>query len=143
MVSTSQRRRSPVLLWLRLPNVIFGTPTVLSAYFSIRLITDDPWTPVVGATPVAFLPRFVFLSSFVTNDNLVDLLGAVSVFLALRYTRNLSARSMMWLGAVFGLLITTKISTLSLGLAILVLACFAVGWVRRVALALDWAQPYS
>ena len=30
---------------------------------------------MVGASIVAFLPRFVFLTSFVTNDNLVDLLG--------------------------------------------------------------------
>ncbi len=123
------------LLWLRLPNVILGMLTVLFAYFSIRLITKDPWTPVVAASLVAFLPRFVFLSSFVTNDNLVDLLGAVLVFLSLRYAKAPSLWRMTWVGVVFGLLITTKISTLSLGLAILALACLVPGWARRVQFA--------
>ena len=123
------------LLWLRLPNVILGMLTVLFAYFSVRLITTDPWTPVVAASLVAFLPRFVFLSSFVTNDNLVDLLGAVLVFLSLRYAKAPNPWRMAWVGAVFGLLITTKLSTLTLGLAILSLACLVPGWVRRVQFA--------
>ncbi len=123
------------LLWLRLPNLILGVLTVLFAYLSIRLITKDPWTPVVAASLVAFLPRFVFLSSFVTNDNLVDLLGAVLVFLSLRYVKAPSSWRMAWVGVVFGLLITTKLSTLSLGLAILALACLVPGWVRRVRFA--------
>ena len=123
------------LLWLRLPNVMLGMLTVLFAYFSIRLITTDPWTPVVAASLVAFLPRFVFLSSFVTNDNLVDLLGAVLVFLSLRYAKAPNPWRMAWVGAVFGLLITTKLSTLTLGLAILSLACLVPGWVRRVQFA--------
>ena len=123
------------LLWLRLPNVILGVLTVMFAYLSVRLITKDPWTPVVAASLVAFLPRFVFLSSFVTNDNLVDLLGAVLVFLSLRYAKAPSFWRMMWVGAVFGLLITTKLSTLTLGLAILALACLVPGWVRRVQFA--------
>ena len=118
-----------------MPNVILGVLTVLFAYLSVRLITKDPWTPVVAASLVAFLPRFVFLSAFVTNDNLVDLLGAVLVFLSLRYAKAPSSWRMMWVGAVFGLLITTKLSTLSLGLAILALACLVPGWVRRVQFA--------
>jgi len=35
-----------------------------------RIIAKDPWTPVVAAAIIGFLPRFVFLSAFVTNDNL-------------------------------------------------------------------------
>jgi dolichyl-phosphate-mannose--protein O-mannosyl transferase len=75
------------LLWLRLPNVLLGALTVLVTFFAVRLVSSDPWTPVVGASIVAFLPRFVFLSAFVTNDNLVDLLGAVLVLVAVRFTR--------------------------------------------------------
>jgi hypothetical protein len=123
------------LLWLRLPNVFLGVLTVLFAYFSIRLTTKDPWTPVVAASLVAFLPRFVFLSSFVTNDNLVDLLGAVLVLLSLRYAKAPSSWRIAWVGVVFGLLITTKLSTLTVGLAILALACLVPGWVRRLQFA--------
>jgi 4-amino-4-deoxy-L-arabinose transferase-like glycosyltransferase len=123
------------LLWLRLPNVLLGALTVLLAYFSLRLVTADPWTPVVAASLIAFLPRFVFLSSFVTNDNLVDLLGAVLVYLSLRYAKAPSPWRMAWVGLVFGLLITTKLSTLTLGLAVLALACLVPGWVKRAQFA--------
>jgi hypothetical protein len=123
------------LLWLRLPNIILGMLTVLFAYLGVRLATKDPWTPVIGASLVAFLPHFVFLSSFVTNDNLVDLLGAVLVFLSIRYAKSPSAWRMAWIGGVFGLLITTKLSTLPLGLAVFALAFLVCGWIRRLKFA--------
>jgi hypothetical protein len=123
------------LLWLRFPNVLLGALTVLFVYFSLRLVTRDRWTPVVAAAMVAFLPRFVFLSSFVTNDNLVDLLGAVLVFLAVRFSIAPSRWRMVWVGAVFGLLITTKLSTLPLGLAVVALAFVVSGWRRRAGYA--------
>ena len=122
------------LLWLRIPNVLLGALTVLFAFLSVRLVTTDRWSPVVAASLIAFLPRYVFLSSFVTNDNLVDLLGAVLVFLALRYANSPSGWRMAWVGVAFGLLITTKLSILSLGLAIVVMACLVPGWVKRLKL---------
>jgi hypothetical protein len=120
------------LLWLRLPNVLMGALTVFLTYFAIRLITADVWTPVVAASMVAFLPRFVFLSSFVTNDNLVDLLGALFVLFALRFAIAPSRLGMVAVGGTFGLLVTTKLSALPLALAILALAWMVAGWRRRV-----------
>ncbi len=119
------------LLWLRLPNVLLGALTVLVAFFAVRLVTSDPWTPVVGAAVVAFLPRFVFLSAFVTNDNLVDLLGAVLVFVALRFTRRPTGWRMALVGFVFGLLVATKLSALPVGLVLIVLVLMVQGWRRR------------
>jgi hypothetical protein len=119
------------LLWLRLPNVLLGALTVLVTFFAVRLVSSDPWTPVVGASIVAFLPRFVFLSAFVTNDNLVDLLGAVLVLLALRFTRRPTGWRMAWLGFAFGLLVATKLSALPVGLVLIVLAFMVRGWRRR------------
>jgi hypothetical protein len=119
------------LLWLRLPNVFLGALTVLFTFFALRLVTPDPWTPVVGASIVAFLPRFVFLSSFVTNDNLVDLLGALLVFTALRYVRGPSRWRMALVGVVVGLLVITKLSALPLVIVPVVLSLMASGWRRR------------
>lgn len=119
------------LLWLRLPNVVFGALTVLFAFFALRLVSTDPWTPVVGASIVAFLPRFVFLSSFVTNDNLVDLLGAVLTFVALRYARRPGRWRLALVGAIVGLLLMTKLSTLPITLLLIPLAFMATGWKRR------------
>ena len=121
------------LLWLRLPNVLFGALTVLAAFFAVRLISRDPWTPVVASALVAFMPHFVFLSSFVTNDNLADLLGAVLVLVSIRYAVAPSPGRMVWVGAVLGLLVTTKLSTLPLFLVLAVLASMAGGWRRRAS----------
>jgi Dolichyl-phosphate-mannose-protein mannosyltransferase len=119
------------LLWLRLPNVLLGALTVLVVFFAIREITDDRWTPVVGAAVIAFLPHFVFLSAFVTNDNLVSLLGAVLTLVALRYVRAPGLWRMALVGAVFGLLFATKQSTLTVGLVLLVLVLVVQSWRRR------------
>jgi hypothetical protein len=90
------------------------------------------------------LPRFVFLSAFVTNDNLVDFLGAVLVLLALRYARRPSAWRMAWVGFTFGLLVATKLSALPLGLILLVLPLMAKGWKRRAGfLAIGVASAFS
>jgi Dolichyl-phosphate-mannose-protein mannosyltransferase len=122
------------LIWLRIPNVILGALTVLVTYFAVRQITTDEWTPVVAASFVASLPRMVFLSSFVTNDNLVNLLGAVLTLLALRYAASPSRWRMAAVGAVFGLLVTTKLTTLPVALVLVVLACLVPGWKRRASL---------
>jgi hypothetical protein len=119
------------LLWLRIPNVLLGALTVLFAFFAVRLVSTDPWTPVVGASFVAFLPRFVFLTSFVTNDNLVDLLGAVLTFVALRYARVPGRGRIAVVGAVIGLLLITKLSTLPIAVVLVPLAFMATGWKRR------------
>jgi 4-amino-4-deoxy-L-arabinose transferase-like glycosyltransferase len=119
------------LLWLRLPNVLLGACTVLFTYFAVRLVSSNPWTPVVGASMVAFLPRFVFLSSFVTNDNLVNLLGAVLTVASLRYARAPSRWRMAAVGAVVGLLFITKLTALPIALVLVVLAFMVTGWKRR------------
>ena len=120
------------LLWLRLPNVLLGALTVLLAFFTVRAVSSDPWTPIVGASLVAFLPRFVFMSAFVTNDNLVNLLGAILAFLAVRYVREPTRWRIAWVGAIFGLLVITKLSALPVGLVIVSLAFMVTGWKRRI-----------
>jgi len=121
------------LLWLRFPNIILGALTILISFYAIRLASIDPWTPLVGASFIAFLPRIMFLWPFVTNDNLVDFLGAVFVYLAIRYALEPNGWRIAALGSVFGLLVLTKLSTLPIALALIGLACMAAGWKRRAA----------
>ena len=33
------------LLWLRLPNVVFGALTIWFTFLACRIITKDPWSP--------------------------------------------------------------------------------------------------
>ena len=56
-----------------------------------------------------------------TNDNLVNLLGAVLGYVALRFVMRQSAWNMVWVGLTFGLLVATKLSTLPMGLVIVFL----------------------
>jgi len=128
---------SGLVRWLRVPNIAMGAVTVIIAFLTIRRLADDRWTPLVGAATLAFLPRFIFLSSFVTNDNLVVLLGSVLTYCAIRFVQRPSTRWMLATGAVFGLLVTTKLSVLPLILLIPILAAFAPSWRQR-ALQLGW-----
>jgi len=123
------------LLWLRFPNIALGASTVFVVFLAIRRVSRDPWTPVVAAAILAFLPRFVFLSAFVTNDNLVNFLGAVLGYLALRFITSPSVWKMAWVGATFGLLVATKLSALPMGLVIVVLVFLVPTWKRRLSLS--------
>jgi 4-amino-4-deoxy-L-arabinose transferase-like glycosyltransferase len=119
------------LQWLRFGNVLLGVGTVLTAFLAARVVARDRWTPLIAAALVAFFPGFLFLSAFVTNDNLVNLLGAILTYCALRFCRGGSTQWMLVTGGVFGLLVTTKLSVLPLALLIPVLALMAPTWRRR------------
>jgi len=122
------------LLWLRLPNIFLGALTVLITFLAVRLISRDSWTPLVAASFLAFLPRMMFLWPFVTNDNLVNLLGAIFLYVALRYALAPNRGRMAVVGVVYGLLLLTKLSTAPLLLVVVALACFVPGWKRRAEL---------
>lgn len=127
------------LLWLRYANVLLGAVTVVTTFFVAKEVARERWTPVIAAAIVAFMPRFVFLSAFVTNDNLANLLGAVLALCALRYIRRAKVRWIIATGGVFGLLVTTKLSALPLGLLLPVLALSAPTTWRRRLVQLTWA----
>jgi 4-amino-4-deoxy-L-arabinose transferase-like glycosyltransferase len=123
------------LLLLRFPNIVLGAATVIMSFLAARLMARDVWTPVIAAGLIAFLPRLVFLSAFVSNDNLVNFFGAILTFCALRFNQRVTSQWMIATGAVFGLLVTTKLSVLPLALVIPFLALLGPTWRRRLWLA--------
>jgi 4-amino-4-deoxy-L-arabinose transferase-like glycosyltransferase len=117
------------VLLLRLSSVLLGAATVLLTAFTVRRLSDDPWTPAVAAAVVVGVPRFVFLSGVVNNDNLANTLGGLLTLLlvvfVLRYTPlGEHERGRLWwtaaIGATLGLLVLTKASTIPLALAAVV-----------------------
>lgn len=103
-----------LLDFLRLPGIVFGLLAIVFTYFAARKISQDEWTPVVAASIVAGVPKFIFLSGVVNNDNLSNLLGALGLLVSLtllvkppqtRQRRILGASAV---GAIVGLLILTK-----------------------------------
>jgi Dolichyl-phosphate-mannose-protein mannosyltransferase len=116
---------------LRLPNVLLGLLTVLLTFLTARLVSTDPWTPVVAAAFVAFLPRFVFVSAFVTNDNLVNTLGAALAYSAVRFFVSPTRWWTVAVGAIVGLVAITKLSALPVAAILIPLAAATKGWIRR------------
>jgi hypothetical protein len=120
------------LLWLRLPNVLIGVLTIIFSFLAVRVISHDRWTPVVAAALVAFLPHFVFLSAFVTNDNLANLFGAIFTFACLRYVVSSTSWRIAWVGIAFGALVVTKLSALPFGIVVVTVAVVGSrNWSRR------------
>ena len=123
-----------LLILLRIPNVLMGAMTVWLTYMAARIIAKDVWTPVVAAAIIGFLPRFVFLSAFVTNDNLSNLFGALLTFFALRFVVSPTRWRMALVGATVGLLIVTKLSALPFAVILIVLAFRRREWLERAKL---------
>jgi hypothetical protein len=123
--------QSRFLLLLRFANVCLGLLTIMFTFLTARLLSRDRWTPVIAAAIVAFMPKFVFLSPFVENDNLVNILGAALAYAAVRCTIFPTRWWTAAVGGLIGLLIITKLSALP---AIAVLAPVVMasgGWARR------------
>lgn len=110
---------------LRLPGILFGVVTLLFIAATARLISTDPWTPVVASAIVVGVPKFVFLSSVVNNDNLANTVGAALVFATVATLlqppavgwRRLGATTV--LGVLVGLLLITKVSSITVALGVL------------------------
>jgi hypothetical protein len=101
---------------LRLPSVVFGLLTILFTFIAARFVTRDRWTPVVAAAIVAAVPRFVFLSGVINNDNLSNALGGAALAAALgvlcRPPRTPRARmaAAAGVGLLAGALVLTKVT---------------------------------
>jgi hypothetical protein len=117
--------------FLRLPSVVFGLLTIVFTFIAARRLSKDPWTPVVAAAVVAFVPRFVFLSGVVNNDNLSNALGGAAIAAALALvcaspprprSRALGA---VGLGLLAGALVLTKLTAALVAPGLLLAVIFA------------------
>lgn len=126
---------------LRLPGIAMGLATILLTWLAIRMLSPDPWTPVLAASIVAFVPRFVFLAGVLNNDNLATLLAAVATFMAIWLvirrpdTIRMSVAWAAGAGIVVGAALLTKVTAVVIG-PVLVLALWLVVRGARDRLAL-------
>jgi Dolichyl-phosphate-mannose-protein mannosyltransferase len=107
------------LLPLRLLSILLSALTIFTTSRIARRLGGDPWTAVAAAATVAFIPRYVFSASFVTNDGLATLLGAVVTLLAVRVWQGEHEAKRPWrlpllLGLALGALAATKLNNLPL-----------------------------
>jgi Dolichyl-phosphate-mannose-protein mannosyltransferase len=126
--ANSQRR----VVLLRLPSIVLGVLTIWLTRRVAQRAGLSAWGSVLASAIVATLPRFVFLSSVITNDTLVITLGAWATLLAvgLVVDDQLSTRRLLGFGVVLGLMLETKLSALPIVVA-LALGVVLARWVQR------------
>jgi hypothetical protein len=96
-------------------SILFGLVTLIATYKLARLVfPGEPWTALLAAAFVAFLPTFTALSATITNDILATMLSALLLWQLARLTVAAPARA-NWRGWVFagllgGLGVWTKAS---------------------------------
>jgi Dolichyl-phosphate-mannose-protein mannosyltransferase len=124
----SQRR----VVLLRFPSILLGALTVWLTRQVARRSGLAEWGAVLAAAIVATLPRFVFLSSVITNDTLVITLGAWATLLAVGLARDdeVSMKRLFGFGGLLGLMLETKLS------AVPIVVALGVG-----VLIARWARP--
>ncbi len=105
---------------MRLSGIVLGIGVILATYLLARRVSRDRWTPVVAAALVATLPKFVFLSAVVNNDDLANLLGALVILGCVRCLqdhragRAVTGWHVLGLGLLVGLAVATKLTCVAL-----------------------------
>jgi Dolichyl-phosphate-mannose-protein mannosyltransferase len=123
----SQRR----VVALRLPSILLGILTIWLTSRIARSAGLTRWGPVAAAAIVAAIPKFVFVSSVVTNDSLAIFLGTVAILFAVKMWRSPTLRRGIALGTSCGLLLETKLTPVPL-VTFLALSPFVLFAITRV-----------
>ncbi len=128
-----------VLLWhlSRSFSSLLGAGAVLMTYFmALELFPGKKTRALTAAALLAFIPRFVFMSSTLNDDNILALVMAIYLFLMVSLIKGYSS----WLylagiGLMLGLAITAKISSILVPLTTILLVCF-LAWRQQWSLAI-------
>jgi Dolichyl-phosphate-mannose-protein mannosyltransferase len=130
----AQRR----VVLLRMPSILLGALTVWLTRKVARRSGVSEWGALLAAAIVATLPRFVFLSAVINNDTLVITLGAWATLLAVGLVADdhVSAKRLCGFGAVLGLMLETKLSSVPIVIAL----ALGVVVARFVQSRGDWVK---
>lgn len=118
---------------LRALSTLLGLGTLLFIYGSGRIVWPDrPRRALLATGLVAFLPQFLFIHSAVSNDSLIALLSAATLWQLLRLWRGPLARGrLLLLGVTIGLAILSKTAGLLLLAYAVGVLLFRTLWRRR------------
>lgn len=110
---------------MRLVSVLMGAITVWLAYRVTCFVWPEyPYRRILTVAIVALWPQFIYLSSLLNNDNLMFLMGTLSLLLMLQQQANPTWKRATILGLVLGAALLTKASmgllAIPIGLATLI-----------------------
>jgi hypothetical protein len=120
------------LFWMRITSALLAAVVVVAAFLTVReLVPSRPELAVATALIIAFQPMFTFIAGAVNNDNGVNAMAALAVFLTVRaLKRGLTWRSGLVLGVVLGVLPLMKGTGLALFPPIALALVALVLWKR-------------
>jgi dolichyl-phosphate-mannose-protein mannosyltransferase len=118
---------------LRLPSIACGVIVVLFTWAAARRLSTDRWTPVAAAAIVAGVPKLVFVSGVVNNDNLLNALGALLVFLVVTWVTQppSSTAGRVGAAAVLGMVLGALVLTKLTGFPMVVGVVVALVWMGQ------------
>ncbi len=139
--------RGEALLWhvgSRL-SILFGAAVVMLTYLtSLELFPNRRGRALVAAALLAFMPAFIFHNSVMTYDGLGAVFTALFLLAGIRAIKNpVQWRLWLALGALGGLAITTKYTSVLLPLEIIFIAWFAFQREKNKTVNLGELPPKS
>jgi 4-amino-4-deoxy-L-arabinose transferase-like glycosyltransferase len=119
-------------------SIVLGALSVLVCYFILHHVF---WRPVVALGALAFVafnPQFLFISSSISNDNLITLLGLLIAWQSIGIARyGLTRRRTLIVAVLIALAVLTKLSAVILALVpVAVIVSSRAPWRKRVGMLL-------
>ena len=123
---------SLALYLIRLASLAMGTVTIFAIYRAARkLAPASTGLAVLAASFAAFNPQFLFISSSISNDNLVAMLAALTTWMLIAMLRDgFHSRRSVFIGLLVALASLAKLSGLILGLVVILCGCY-IAWRTR------------
>jgi hypothetical protein len=130
-----QERQAGWVHEFRLPSTAFGLLTVLAAFATGWLLSGDVMFATALSAAVAFWPKFLVITSAITNSSLVVALCSAAVPAFIMWQRTGAKRWAAATGAILGAAALTQTTALPLAGLVLLLALL-LGWRRGAWLPL-------
>lgn len=136
----AQRNILVRLEWMRLFSVLLGLATLGCVYGAGReLFPERKWLPLVLAICTSFHPLFTFFTSVVTNSALEYLCFALVAWaLCAIFSRGMTWRRGLWLGAAFGAGLLSRASFVSAVLPVAAIFFIDAWHARRKLNGMGW-----
>ncbi len=130
------------LAWFvgRWVSILLSSSTVIITYLiSLEIFPGQRWLALACAATLAFIPRFIFTGSVLSDDNLIGLLMALFLYLVIRLFKHgrPSLVDFSLIGILTGLALSTKYTVLLVPFEFLLITLWLAkrfGWIWNVVL---------
>ncbi|GEM_PF-2128229 len=121
-------------------SIVLGALSVLVCYLILCDVFQRSLVALGALAFVAFNPQFLFISSSISNDTLITLLGLLIAWLSIRIAFGLTRRRTLVIAVLVALAILTKLSAAILALVpLLVIVNSRTTWRKRIGMLLIMA----